>query len=101
MGNFGIRLHGFPHFSLAFSRLSDSGEDRKVKGTRKGGGAGKRKKEGCSRFLNSADPTISEPGSQATFSPVYLTESCSFSYGVKDLLTLHKLDDKVVLDHQN
>ena len=61
-------------------------------------GAGKRKKEGCSHFLNS---TISEPGIQATFSPVYLTESCSLSYGAKDLLTLQKLDDKVVLDHQN
>ena len=76
----------------ACSRLSDSGEDAKVKGTRK------RKKEWCSHFLNS---TISEPGSQATFSLVYLTKSCSFSYGVKDLLTLQKLDDKVVLDHQN
>ena len=31
----------------ACSRLSDSGEDAKVKGTRKVGGAGKRKKEGC------------------------------------------------------
>ena len=48
----------------------------------------------------SADSTISEPGSQATFSPVFLTESWSFSYGVKDLLTLQKLDEKVVLDHQ-
>ena len=82
----------------ACSRLSDSGEDVKVKGTRKVWGAGKRKKERCSHFLNS---TISEPGSQATFSPVFLTESCSLSYGVKDLLTLQKLDDKVVLDHQN
>ena len=53
MGIFGSTLHGFLHFSLAFSRLSDSGEDAKVKGTRKVGGAGKRKKEGCSRFLNS------------------------------------------------
>jgi len=101
MGIFGSTLHGFLHFSLAFSRLSDSGEDVKVKGTRKVGGAGKRKKEGCSRFLNSADPTISEPGSQATFSPVYLTESRSFSHGVKNFFTLEKLDDKVVLDQQN
>ena len=31
---------------LACSRLSDSGEDAKEKGTRKVGGAGKRKKEG-------------------------------------------------------
>ena len=100
MGIFGSTLHGFLHFSRAFSRLSDSGEDAKVKGTRKVGGAGKRKKEGCSRFLNSADSTIWEPGSQATFSPVFLTESCSFSYGVKDLSTLQKLDEKVVLDHQ-
>ena len=76
----------------ACSWLSDSGEDAKS------WGAGKRKKEGCSHFLNS---TISEPGSQATFSPVYLTESCSLSYGAKDLLTLQKLDDKVVLDYQN
>ena len=44
MGIFGSTLHGFLHFSLAFSRLSDSGEDAKVKGTRKVGGAGKRKK---------------------------------------------------------
>ena len=100
MGIFGSTLHRFLHFSLAFSRLSDSGEDAKVKGTRKLGGAGQRKKEGCSRFLDSADPTILEPGIHATFSPVYLTKLCSFSYGVKDLFTLHKLDDKVVLDHQ-
>ena len=40
---------------VASSRLSDSGEDAKVKGTQKVGGAGKRKKEGisCSLFLNS------------------------------------------------
>ena len=37
---------------LACSRLSDSGEDAKVKGTRKVGGAGKRKKEkGKKSFL--------------------------------------------------
>ena len=52
---------------LACSRLSDSGEDAKEQGTRKVGGAGKRKKFpaglfSCLRFLNSADPTISEPG---------------------------------------
>ena len=51
---------------LACSRLSDSGEDAKEQGTRKVGGAGKRKKFppelfSCLRFLNSADPTISEP----------------------------------------
>ena len=33
------------------------------------------------------------------FSPVSLTESCSFWYGLKDLFTLHKLADKVVLGH--
>ena len=33
-------------FLIACSRLSDSGEDAKEKGTRKVGGAGKRKKEG-------------------------------------------------------
>ena len=32
------------------------------------------------------------------FSPVSLTELCSFWYGLKDLYTLHKLADKVVLD---
>ena len=32
------------------------------------------------------------------FSPVSLTELCSFWYGLKDLFTLHKLEDKVVLD---
>ena len=32
-------------------------------------------------------------------SPVSLTELCSFWYGLKDLFTLHKLADKVVLDH--
>lgn len=47
------------------------------KGRRKGGGAGKKEKEGnflpfyfsCSSFLNSADPTISEPetGKPPTF----------------------------------
>ena len=31
-------------------------------------------------------------------SPVSLTELCSFWYGLKDLVTLHKLVDKVVLD---
>ena len=39
--------------ALACSRLSDSGENAKEKGTRK---------VSCLRFLNSADPTISEPG---------------------------------------
>ena len=29
---------------------------------------------------------------------VSLTELCSFWYGLKDLFTLHKLTDKVVLD---
>ena len=40
---------------VASSRLSDSGEDAKVKWTQKVGGVGKRKKEGisCSLFLNS------------------------------------------------
>ena len=34
------------------------------------------------------------------FSVVSLTELCSFWYGLKeDLFTLHKLADKVVLDH--
>ena len=32
------------------------------------------------------------------FSLVSLTELCSFWYGLKDLYTLHKLVDKVVLD---
>ena len=32
------------------------------------------------------------------FSPVSLTELCSFWYGLKDLFTLHKLAYKVVLD---
>ena len=32
-------------------------------------------------------------------SPVSLTELCSFWYALKDLFTLHKLADKVVLDH--
>jgi len=31
------------------------------------------------------------------FSPVSLTELCSFWYGLKDLFTLHKLADKIVL----
>ena len=31
-------------------------------------------------------------------SPVSLTKLCSFRYGLKDLFTLHKLVDKVVLD---
>ena len=31
-------------------------------------------------------------------SPVFLTELCSFWYALKDLFTLHKLVDKVVLD---
>ena len=32
------------------------------------------------------------------FSPVSLTELCSFWYGLKDLFTLHKLADRVGLD---
>ena len=32
------------------------------------------------------------------FSPVSLTELCSFWYGLKDLLTLHKFADKVGLN---
>ena len=32
------------------------------------------------------------------FSPVSLTELCPCWYGLKDLFTLHKLADKVVLD---
>ena len=35
------------------------------------------------------------------FSPVSLAELCSFWYGLKDLFALHKLADKVVLDHYN
>ena len=35
------------------------------------------------------------------FSPVSLTELCSFRYGLKDLFTLHTLADKVVLEHKN
>ena len=31
-------------------------------------------------------------------SPVSLTESCSFWYGLKDLFTLHKIAKKVFLD---
>ena len=33
------------------------------------------------------------------FSPVSLTELCSFWYGLKDLFILHKLAQKVGLDH--
>ena len=33
------------------------------------------------------------------FSLVFLTGLCSFWYGLKDLFTLHKLSDKVVLDN--
>ena len=32
------------------------------------------------------------------FSPLSLTELCSFWYGLKDLFTLHKLVDIIVLD---
>ena len=35
------------------------------------------------------------------FAPVPLTELWSLWYGLKDLFTLHKLADKVVLDHLN
>ena len=35
------------------------------------------------------------------FSPVSLAELCSFWYGLKDLFALHKLVEKVVLDHYN
>ena len=42
---------GWIKSALACSRLSDSGEDATEKGTRK---------VSCLRFLNSADPTISE-----------------------------------------
>ena len=32
------------------------------------------------------------------FSPTSLTESCSFWHGMKDIFSLHKSDDKDVLD---
>ena len=32
------------------------------------------------------------------FSPAYLTRTCSFWYGLKDLFTLHELAHKVVLE---
>ena len=51
---------------LACSRLSDSGEDAKVKGTRKVSGG---KLFSSSRFLNSTGPTISEPGQASFFLP--------------------------------
>ena len=35
------------------------------------------------------------------FSPLSLTEPCSFWYGLKDPFTLYKLANKVVLDRQN
>ena len=53
------KLFTWTCFFLACSRLSDSGEDAKVKGTRKVGGE---KLFSSSRFLNSTGPTISEPG---------------------------------------
>ena len=31
------------------------------------------------------------------FPPAFLTESCSFWYGLKDLFTLHKLAEKLLL----
>ena len=34
-------------------------------------------------------------------SPLSVTELCSFWYGLKDLFTLHKLADKIVLGRQN
>ena len=34
------------------------------------------------------------------FSPVSLTELCSFRYDLKDLFTLHTLAHKVVLEHK-
>ena len=52
-------------------KMRKSGEDAKEEVTQKDGGTGKRKKSpffplfflfSCSRFLSSADPTISEPG---------------------------------------
>ena len=43
---------------LACSRLSDSGEDAKEKGTRKVGGTGKRKKEGRESFAAPAIPSL-------------------------------------------
>ena len=33
------------------------------------------------------------------FSPVSLTELCSFWYGLKDLFTQHKSVDKVIFEH--
>ena len=68
---------------LACFRLSDGGEDAKVKGTRKVGGAGRgglvftRFFFSCSRFLNSADPTISEPGTGKTKLATYVSYMCN------------------------
>ena len=58
---------------LAFSRLSDGGEDAKIKGTRKVGGAGKRKK-GRDRQMITGSPAPSLP----SFFPCYF-RVCTFS----------------------
>ena len=50
MGIFGSTLHGFLHFSLAFSRLSDSGKTRKWKEREKLVGREKGKKKGVHAF---------------------------------------------------
>ena len=49
------RLYSRANRIVACSRLSDSGEDAKEKGARE-------KLFSCLCFLNSADPTISDPG---------------------------------------
>ena len=43
-------LRTAPHYLSVWNRLSDSRKDAKVKGTRKVGGEGKRKKEGISEL---------------------------------------------------
>ena len=46
-----------------------------------------------------ADFQVNRTCSFLPFSSLSLTELCLFWYGLKDLFTLHKLADKVVLDH--
>ena len=93
---------------LACFRLSDGGEDAKVKGTRKVGGAGWFPPFFFMFALsdNSADPTISEPGTGKTKLSTYVPYMCNSKPVIRivgascppKLITLMQRAKKVVSD---
>ena len=84
-----LRKGYLPGTMVACSRLSDSGEDAKEKGTRKVGGAGSPQFPpvlfSCLRFRNSADPTISEPGTGQNDGVIRGAHQSYLTFSIKQL----------------